>query len=636
MRTTALLSLAAFIALPAAAQEGTPQGGDIVVTATRIPLPAEQVASSVTVIDQAELERRQIRNVADAIRAAPGLYLAQNGGAGKQARAFLRGAESRHTLVLVDGIEIQDPSSPDGAYDFQHLDATDIERIEVLRGPQSSLYGSDAIGGVVNIITRRGKGPPAATASIEGGSFFTHAERAGISGSQGPFHYRLNVGYLRSEGTSVTPKRLRPAGARAERDGYENLTVSSRFGVDIADNAEINVALRYVDTESELDVRPEDPNSIERTNQFFGRVEGKASLFGDRLDSKLGFSYTLYDRRDRDPADRLSADFSRANNRSSKEKFDWQNDIRITDAHTLTLGLETERESARADSRFSSGFASRTDEDARTNAGFAQLQSGFFERFFVTGSVRVDDHENFAAEPTWRIAPAYLLRETGTKFKGSYGTGYRAPTLFQLHGASFFGNFGIFNGNPDLKPETSRGFDVGFEQTLWQGRIVFGASYFQTRIRDLIDFNQTFSSLVNIDRTRTEGVESFISLRPFDSLEIRIDHTYADSKNEETDQQLLRRPRNKGSLAIDWRPVEKASVSLTGLHVGRRTDVDAVTFARKRTDAYTVFNLAGSYDILPSLTLFARIENLFDKDYEDPDGFRRPGIAAFGGLRARF
>lgn len=633
-RYRTVLSLSLFIAMivPAAAQTGS----DVVVSATRLPTPTEEVASTVTVVTGEEIQRRQLRTLADVLLAVPGLYVAQSGGAGKSARVFMRGTEARHTLVLIDGIEIQDPSSPDGAFEFQHLTTDDIERVEVLRGPQSTLYGSDAIGGVINIITKRGKGPARATAAIEAGSFGSFNQRAGLAGSSGRYDYAFNLSHLRSDGISVTPKRLRPTGATNETDGYDNTTLSAKLGAALAENLDVTFVTRYAATRSDLDVSPEDPNSQERTRQLFGRGEIKLSLFEGRFDQRLGVGFTRYDRTDTDRADSLSAAFSDASNESDKLKLDWQGDVYLTENHVLTAGLETEEESAKSASDFSSGFSSRTDNSARNNAGLVQMKSAFGNRLFATLGARIDDHENFGSKVTWRVAPAYLHRETDTKLKATYGTGFRAPTLFQLYGRSFFGGFGIFAGNPNLQPEESRGWDAGVEQGLFDRRLTIGSTYFRTDIDNLIDFNDSFTSLVNRSTAHIHGVESFARFAATENVTLQFDHTFAIAENGATGGLLRRRPKHKAAATADWRITDRATVGVTALFVGERVDADAVTFADKRMSSYMTLNLGGTYDVAPSWTVFGRIENLFDRDYEDPDGFQRPGIAGFAGVRVRF
>lgn len=621
---------------------------EIVVTATRLPTPTEQVASSLTVITGAELARKQQRTLDDALTDVPGLYIARSGAFGKSSRIFMRGAESRHVLVLIDGAEIGDPASPDGAFEFQHLLTDDIERIEILRGPNAALYGSDAIGGVINIITKRGRGPLALHGRVEGGSFSTFNQAAGLSGSTNGFDYAFDVGHFRSEGISITPARLRGGGS-AEEDGYDNLTLSTRLGAKPAENLEFRLNARYGRSASKLDTEPEDPNSEEHTRQLFARGEAKLSLFDGRLTQTLGAALTDYRRRDEDlpdAADLANVNFghsiSAARFDSQKQKLDWQGTLHLSEEHALTLGAETENESADTASVFTSFFggfpsvfSSATVAEARTNAAFAQVSSAFADRLFATLSLRRDEHENFPGETTWRVAPAYLLRETDTKFKGAYGTGFRAPTLFQLFGRSYLGTFGIFSGNPNLKPETSTGWEAGFEQGLFDDRIRFGGVYFANDIEDLIVFTGDFSTLENRARAKIQGVESFAEVRLLENLNVRADHTWLEAVDATTQRDLLRRPQHKASVALEWQATGDLSFDLGALYIGHRADVDAVTFATKRLGGHTVVNFAVNYQINPSLGVFGRVDNVLDRKFEDPDGFAQPGIAGFAGIKGR-
>ncbi len=639
------LTAAAFLAPAALSQDrgktnetgkGTPMAVETVVTATRLPTPLEQVASSISVITAEDIERNQFRTVPDALNAVPGLNVVQSGPIGALTSVFVRGTESNHTLVLIDGIEINDPSTPDGAFDFANLLVTDIERIEVLRGSQSTLYGSDAIGGVINIITKRGEGPPAFTGRLEGGSHSTFNQAAEISGAQGRFDYRLSVDRFDTDGESITPARNRPVGAGDEDDGYESINASTKLGVEVSNDIRFNVIARYVDTESELDTSPEDPNATQETRQLFARAEAVFTLFEGAFENRIGVAYTDYDRENDDPADDISPAFSFSEFEGKKLKFDWQGNVYLGESHIVTLGLETEEEEADSISSFSSGFRAQTSNEVRTNAAYFQLQSSFGDRFFTTVGVRADDHERFGTEVTWRVAPTYIHRETGTKIKGSYGTGFKAPSLDQLFGASFFGLFGIFQGNPNLKPETSRAFDVGFEQPLWDGRVAFGATYFDIEIEDLIDFNDTFTSLENVGKADTYGVEAFVNLLPTTELALRADYTFTRSENAETGFDLLRRPKHKASLTATYQLLENASITASIVYTGRRVDIDSNTFARISTPSYSVVNLAGSYRLSDRWRMFGRVNNLLDKDYEPADGFQGAGIGGLVGLRARF
>ena len=621
------------------AQTAPAKGPEVVVSATRISTPIEEVASSVTVITAEDIERKQQRSLADVLRAAPGLYLAQSGGPGSTASLFMRGSNSNHTLVLIDGIEIQDTSGATGAFRYEHLLAHDIERVEVLRGPQGTLYGSDAIGGVINIITKRGKGPAQFLASAEGGSFSTFNQYAGASGGAGRFDYAFNIGHFHNEGISVTPGRLRGAGAE-ENDGYDNLGLSTRLGARLSDDLDVSLAARFTRTVAENDSNNfvgEDPNSEERTRQFFARLQARLNTFDGRFEHTFGVSHAAYRRRDVDGADALTTDTANTRNDGDKSKIDWQGDYLLTADHTLTLGLESEKDSidsasALTDTVFGPS-TSGIDQSTRNDAGFVQIASRFAERFFATAGVRRDENERFGGKTTYRVAPAYVHRETGTKLKASLGTGFKAPTLSQLFERSqtLFGNF---TGNPNLKPEESRGWEAGFEQSLAGERVRFGVTYFESDITNLIEF--TFTSLANRAATEIRGAESFIALKVGPAVELRADHTYVLAENAQTGGELLRRPKHKTSLTGHWRPSEAAGFDLGVLHVGSRLDIDTVTFANKRMESYTVVNLAGRYALSETWTFSARIDNLLDRDYEDPDGFQRPGVGAYAGVKARF
>ena len=609
---------------------------EVVVSATRLPTAAAEVASSISVVTGAEIEQRQERSLADALRDLPGLYIAESGGAGHSSRLFMRGTESRHTLVLIDGIEIQDPSSPDGAFEFQHLLTGDVERVEVLRGPQSTLYGASAIGGVVNIITRKGSGPAKVGASLEGGSFDTLNQQASVSGSSGRINYSLDTQHYYTGGSDITPKRLRPAGSLREADGYDNTSIATRLGADLADNFAVSLVGRYVRTRADTDLNPEDPNSQEHTRQFYGRAQGDLSLLDGRLEQKFGVGYTRYDREDTDRPDALSSSNSDDHNLGTRSKLDWQGDFYATESQIVTGGLETKREAADSTSNFSSGFASQTSNSTRTNSGYLQLKSGFGDRLFNTIGIRLDDNDRFGSETTWRIAPALLIHETDTKLKATYGTGFRAPTLFEMFGSSVFLGFPIFRGNPDLKPEESKGYDLGFEQILFDRRLSFGSTYFHNDITNLIAFNDTFTSEINKPSATTHGVESFAKFRASDTVTLRFDHTFTVALDDSTGAELLRRPKHKAALSGDWQATEQLAFSATLLYVGERVDVNPVTFVNERVGGYATVNLAAGYALNGTWRFFGRIENLFNKGYEDPDGFQRRGFGAFVGAKAVF
>ncbi|MBI4641541.1 MAG: TonB-dependent receptor [Candidatus Tectomicrobia bacterium] len=611
---------------------------EVVITATRIETPSREVASSITVITEREIENKQKTTVLELLRSIPGLDVVQQGGPGRVASIFIRGAKVEHTLVLIDGVEVNDPISPGRAYDFANLTTDNIERIEILRGPQSTLYGSDAIGGVINIITKKGEGKPGFFISTQGGSFTTFRENAGVSGGNKRVNYSLGISRFDTNGISAASEK----DGNREKDDYKNTSLSGRLGLTPTEIFGIDVFLRYIDSRFDIDnfggVGGDDPNRRSDSRQLFFRTEARLSLFDDLWDQKLGFSLTDHDRNDNDDPDAdHPLDFLRSSFSGQLLKFDWQHNFVLHETNTLTLGLETEEEKGESDFRSESAFGPFTsrfeEKTARTTGFYLQDQIKLLSSFFTTLGVRLDDHSRFGSEVTYRIAPAYLFKETGTKIKATYGTGFKAPTLFQL-----FSSF----GNENLNPEKSRGWDIGIEQDLWEKRLTLGVTYFRNDFDNLIDFvfdPSTFESgFENVAEAESKGIELFASIRPIDDLSIRASYTYTDTEDKSTGEELLRRPKNKFGLDLDYRFLEMGNVNLTLVYVGKRDDLDFSTFpaARVALGSYTLVNLAASYAITKNFQLFGRVENLLDDQYEEVKGFGTPGISAFAGAKVSF
>src|SRR5256714_7300090 len=632
----AVLSAAPFIgraqdAASFALQNSEAESQEIVVSATRIETPINEIGSSVTLIPAEEIERKQERTLPDVLRTVPGLNVVQTGGPGGKTSLFTRGTNSNHTKVLIDGIDANDPSQ-DGVFDFGQVVTSDIARVEVLRGPQSSLYGSDALGGVVNIVTKKGEGPPQFHGMLEGGSFETFNQSASLSGSASRFNYAFNVAHVVTDDTPVTPLNLLPPGRKRINDSYENTTLSTKLGLDVTDTLSFSVVGRY--TESTLFFTGEDfsffpsvpaaDQSEQDARQLFTRGEARLSLFDGAFKNRFGVGYTNYRTTIQAPDTGFGLPPENINH-GDRLKFDWQGNLEVAKGHALVRGAE-DYEDRLIDSPISA--------ENGNAAGFVELQSEILPRLFTAASVRYDNNERFGAKTTWRVAPAYIVPQTNTKLKASYGTGFKAPSLTQL-----FVSFPAFNffANPDLKPEESEGYDVGFEQPLFEDRFRFGATYFHNDISNLIGPNATFSSLINVDRATTEGVEAFASAAITDRFEVRVDYTYTDARDDTTGLELLRRPRHKASLTASWRPIDRLSISATVLYVGSQVDGNR-SFSIQRLDApdYYLVNLAADYDLGRGITVFARIDNLLDRRYENPTGFQRPGFAAYAGMRVVF
>jgi vitamin B12 transporter len=609
---------------PATALQDIPNTAPTVVSPTAIVTPTNQVANSVTAITAQDIATQQQRTLPDVLATVPGLNMVQTGGPGGQSSVFIRGTNSNHTKVLLDGIDISDPSNANGAFDFAHLLTSDMAQVEVLRGPQSGLYGSDALGGVISIITNKGEGPARWTASNEAGSFGTFNQSVGVSGSQDNFNYAFNVSHMHTSDIPVTPLQLLPPGQQANGNNYDNMTYSAKTGINLSDSLTLNSVLRY--TEATLlftgdnNNFPSSPNaeqSNHTVHQFFGREEVVWSLLDGRMKNYFGVNFTNYWNSDMAPGDEVTTITT-----GNRLKYDWHSVTEIATGQNLVVGLE--QETFQLDT---TGLSAQNG----NKAGFVEWQSNFANRFFLTANIREDDNDSFGDHMTYRIAPAVIVPFTDTKIKASYGTGFKAPTLSQLF--QNFPDFGFF-ANPNLKPEQSRGADVGFEQPLFNDRIRFGSTYFKNNITDLIDFNSTFTSNINIDSAITEGTESFITANIIDRVRVRADYTVTRAVDTDTGLQLERRPKEKFSITTFWNPIDPLTLSATVLRVSDWIDVSRDGSATGIVaPGYTIVNLRADYAINDQLKVFGRIDNVANVHYQNPTGFLAPGLGVFGGIR---
>ena len=541
MSKSTLLATVGLIALTAATQTFAEDTADtVVVTATRIPTPESQVASSITVITADDIAAKELQTLPDVLQTAPGLNVVQTGGPGGQTSVFMRGTNANHVKVLVDGIDVSDPSSPDDTFDFGQFLTPDIAKIEILRGPQSGLYGSDAIGGVINVITKSGEGPAQFTAGIDGGSFDTFNQMAGVSGSEGGFHYAANIEHFYSGATPVTPlEDLAPGEARID-DRYNNVSASTKLGYDVTDNFDLGFVGRYTNSQLHftgdnfITTFPDTAQSESDVLEYHARGTAHLSLFNGFFEQTLGLAYSSTSSTDASPDGDPTSYFA-----GDRIKVDWQGHLKFSDSEILVLGAEHERDEIRLP------VSAGTD----IESGYAELQSAPVENFFDTISLRYDDNDRFGSKVTYRVAPTYLIAGTGTKLKASVGTGFKAPSLSELFES--FPSFGFF-ANPDLKPETSIGYDAGFEQSLFSDAVQFGATYFRNDIKNLIDDNASFTSYANVGKAETDGVEAFIAYQPIETVNLRADYTYTEANDEIAHLELERRPKNKVSVDARW------------------------------------------------------------------------------------
>jgi len=604
---------------------------EIIVSANRIDTPVEQVASSVTVISEEDISRKQQNQLVEALKDVPGIDVVQSGPNGGNASVFIRGANSEHTLVLIDGIEANNPIATNRAFNFSNITLDNIEKIEILRGPQSTLYGSDALGGVINITTKKGAGAPTAYASFEGGGYSTLREKAGFSGGSDALSYSL--AYLRedSEGISAADRR----DGNLERDRFDNNSISGRVGINPTKNLESNVFIRYEGGHTDIDnnggIGGDDPNHVLDIGQLFSRAEIKSTLFDGRLHQTLGFGlsdHKLND--DNDPDSAHPVDMVRSNYTGKLFKFDWQNVVAIDEMLTILAGIDAKQERGSSNYESNSFFGPFSDQltevRAQSTGYYSQAQVSLADQFFTTFGIRLDDNSRFGQKVSYRIAPTYTAPNYGTKFSSTVGTGYKAPSLSQL-----FSSF----GNQDLKAEKSLGVDAGVEQSLFEDRLNVGLTYFWSRFRNLIDFNPDTFIFSNINESKSDGLEAAAAVNITDDLSLTVNYTLTNTKDIGTGESLLRRARNKFGGELASKIGQHGRISINVRAVGTRADNDFSTYPASRSElaGYGLVNMAASYDLSKRVQLFARLDNLFDKRYQDVLGYGTAGMTGFGGVR---
>jgi len=624
---TPLLSLSvSLLPLAAHAEVTAPH---ITINATRSDTPINQVASSVTVIGREQIERENKPAVVDLLRQVPGITVAGSGGPGQTGRIFLRGMNSNHVLVVVDGVAVNDPSDPATAFDIANLTTDNIERIEVLRGPQSTLYGSQALAGVINIVTKKGSGAPKYTALAEYGRYNSSKLLLGTSGSVGGTSYSFTGGKSHTNGISSFDKRF---GGR-EKDANDTYTFSGNVESKLTDNFTAKLNGRYNRLDTELDsvgsiggggARPDDdllPNVDAR--QVNVRGAGELSLLDGKWVQELGVStlnvnrayITEYFDAFYNPY------FGRQQYQGRRDTVDWIHHLKLIPDHNTTIGLE-----AYTDYFKNTSLSSR---NVDNRAAFIDDQYSITPSLYVNYGARIDDHQSFGRQFTWKVAPGYNIEATKTRLKASYGTGFKAPSLSQLLDPTA--------GNPDLMPEKSKGWDAGFEQTLFGDKLTFGSTVFRNYITNLIGFGPfpLFQTL-NVGKARTEGVENTLTYRPAEDWTINLGHTYTLAQNRKNNTELLRRPKHQFNLNTTYQYDDKGDVGMNVRYASSRRDYYYSTSALTSIPSFTVMDLVTNYKVNQNATVYARLENVLDKRYQEVSGFGQPGRGLYVGVKAGF
>lgn len=607
------LATLAALTLPATALAAT-SGSDaqklpeVVVTATRTPADPQTLGSSVSVITAQRLKKLQITRVAQALRLVPGVSVDHAGNPGNRTDVRIRGSEANHVLVMIDGVKVNNPRADDQV-DLGNLLVGDIQRIEVLRGPQSVLYGSEAVGGVINIITKKGKRGVHGSAKVEGGSFNTRHGTATLSGGDKSGDFSVSADGYSTDGISY----LDDDKGGHEKDGSRSKTFSGRGRLHVTDDFELSSVVRYTDSRVETDSGNTDTNDAILGTDWLARLQGKLYSLGGRLEQTLGVeqNHSNYENQGSNPF----------KSEGRRQGVDYQANYYFDESDIFTAGASWNK--GTAESTYVSGFSHET------RSVFGQYQSEPVNNLYLTGGLRYDDDTDFGDFTTYRVTAAYLLPRTGTRFHSSLGTAFKLPTFTDQ----------AYGGNPDLKPENSLGWDAGVKQTFWRNRIKLNVTYFENHVHDLIEF-VTFNRAENVGEARTRGVETAVDVDLTHGWNVKASYTWMQPKNRDTGQDLLRRPRHEAELTVDAPLWHHASAFVTAHYKGQRYDqyYNPATYQseRKQLPAYTVVDVGAQHRFNNHWRVFGRIENLLDRDYEDQYNVGSPGRAYYVGAEAQY
>ncbi len=619
-------------ALPAAAQETKPEEkkaetksvDPVVVTATTVPTKAEQLGVALSVITEDDFKTYHYATVDEAMRNVPGVDIRRSGSLGKTSSISIRGANSNQVQVLVDGVRVKSPTL--GQVDLSDLSPDLIDRIEIIRGPQSTLYGADAIGGVVNIITKKGKGPFQASVQQEAGNYSTLQSRVQASGAWKIFDYSFSVSHLESNG-------------QFQNDGSNINALNGRFGVSLPFDSSLSFIIRYNKSDTGVPVKgvfpgpqPIDPiinpNAKQQSETTVMLLEAKTRPVAwwestarvSRYQNNVGFQ---------DPADPgVDFDFPTfAQINVERREVEWRNSFFIGPWSTSTVGVGY---------RHAEGDNKGVFRTARhVPSVFFEQQFRFFDRLFLTGGFRKEDDSVFGSATTEHGSLAFVIKETGTRIRGSAGTGFRAPTFNDL----FFPDF----GNPDLQPERSMSWDAGVDQKLWQGRIRLGLTYFHNDFTNLITCcvsipTAPFGGPVNVGSARSAGIEFTGEADILPNLVASLNYTYTDTKNLVTGRWLPREPQHRWNIGLTWEPIRRLSLFTQVYIVTQQWE----TFGEVYNSGYTRVDMGGTYRVLEKynwvqgLDLIVRVQNLLNEGYAEVRGFPALGTNFLVGLRVGF
>jgi vitamin B12 transporter len=621
----------------------------IVIYANQAATEASKVGSAVTVLTGEDLRNKGFTTVADALRTVAGVAVNQSGGRGTLTQVRIRGAESNHLLVMIDGVSVN--SIDGGDFNFADFSIEDVERIEVIRGPQSGLYGANAHAGVISVVTKTGRGmaKPEVTVRTEGGSMNTVAAGASARGSNGPFYGAVTADYNNTSGFNQSR-------FGSERDGSHATTVTGKVGADLFPGFNIEGALRYAGRHTQFDAQPffgpfeglaaDNGFDFNHFSAINGRVAATWSMFDGAFLQRFGASRYEEKRHDDDVV------FGFFNSEGHRDNFDYKATLKQYtqllggETHTLSFLADYQKEFLTIDSASLSGPFGDPVAAAFWANGAERTRTGLAGEYAIdlpwnmtlTSAIRHDDNSGFTDINTWRETISQRFPQLGTRLHASIGTGATNPTFTEQFG--FF--VGSFIGNPDLRPERSLGWDAGVEQAFWDRRLVVDVTYFASEFEDKIVTVSAgggfLSTVVNEEGTSPRrGVEVTATATPVDWLSLTGTYTYTSARLADGTPEV-RRPKHaaSGQATVNL-PDGRTHMTLNVVYNGSMPDTwFRFPLTPVTLDAYTTVGGIVSYDITPTTTAYVRAENIFNSQYEEVFSYRAQGFAAYAGLRAKF
>ncbi len=614
----------------------------VVVVANRTAEPADTVGQSFTVLTLEQIRADQEPVVSDILARTPGITMSRNGGVGEVTALNIRGAPTDQTLVLIDGVKFDDPSSPAGGYNFADLLVGDIARMEILRGPQSTLYGSDAIGGVVNIVTAEATKPLEGDISVEGGSYGTYSAKAAIGGRADKLSWRLSATDYATTGVSAFDEKF---GGR-ETDGYNNQGVSGRIGYEISPDISLDARGIFINSRADYDGYSTptyafgDDGESGTTQEAIAYVGLNANTLDGRLKNRLAGQYTSTLRDTYDPADApITETF---HGLGTNARVEYQGVLAIAPGWQGVFGAQHEQSNMTTSSpAYDAPGAKPVTGQATIDSGYAQVQARALPGLNLTGGLRYDDHSTFGGHTLGQASAAWSLNGGDTVLRASWGQGFKAPSLYELY--SPYGNLG-------LNPEQATGWDGGVEQRFWERRIDVQATYFSRDTTNLISYvsclstsapncaNGRYGYYANVAKAQARGVELTGAVRPLAGLEISANYTHTDATDRSPgaatfDKELARIAPDTANAEASYRWPIKLTTAVAVRYAGDSYDNAANTVLLR---AYTLVDLRASYPVNHNLELYGRIENLANTHYENAYQYGVLGRAVYVGVRAAF